>query len=104
MSAGDSSLQEDRHFQNGSLHTPDDLINKVGMITWRFSDGSYMLRLVGEADTTTNSYRMFATDDRVRKFPESFKRIYRDLTDVQDVTPTTHAFGAFMQCLEFVAE
>ena len=62
--------------------------------------GRHLNDSIAEADTTTNNYRMFATEDRVRKFPESFKRIYRDLTDVQDVTGTTHAFGAFMQCVK----
>ena len=36
-------------------------------------------------------------------FAPQYGGIYRDLTDVHDVTPTTHAFGAFMQCVESIA-
>ena len=96
-------IWDNRHFQNVSLHTTDDLINKVGMITWRFSDGSYMVRLVGEADIAANNYCPSTAGrdwERARMFPEHFKRIYRKLTNVRDVTDETHALGAFMQRVE----
>ena len=86
--------------RNACLHTSDHLVNKVGQILWRFSDNSYSLRLVGEVDIARNIYRPSDTGrdyERVRMFPEHFKRIYRDLTNVRDVTDATHALGDFMQ-------
>ena len=98
-------IWDNRHFRNACLHTSDDLVNKVGQIWKRCSDNSYWLCLVGEVDITRNIYRPseardFRDFERVRMFPEHFKRIYRKLTNVRDVTDATHALGAFMLRVE----
>ena len=91
---------DNRHFEERSLHTPDDLINKVGVIEFRSAyDNQFIVHLLGEADTTNNDYRISLEGDRVRIHAEYFKRVYRNLTRVNDITFTTHAFGAFMQCV-----
>merc|ERR1712188_93500 len=92
---------DNRHFENVWLHTPDDLINKVGVIELEHADGSYTVRLLGETD----NYRIYAgVRPRVHTFPETFKHIYRQLINVEDVTSTTHAFGAFMQGVESLVQ
>jgi hypothetical protein len=95
---------DNRHLENVLLHTPDNLINKIGRIQGRFPDGSYMILLIGQADIATNNYRLSLRGDQTRCFAESFKRIYPGLMKEQDITGTTHAFGAFMQCVESLNE
>ena len=93
-------IWDNRHLRNACLHTSDDLVNKVGQIWKRCSDNSYWLRLVGEVDIARNIYRPDETGGdhkSVRMFPERFKRIYRDMINVQDITDATHALGDFMQ-------
>lgn len=91
---------DNHHFEDSSLHTPDNLINKVGVIEYRSTyDNQFIVHLLGEADTTNNDYRISVAGDRVRIHAEYFKRVYRNLTPVNDITFNTHAFGAFMQCV-----